>query len=343
MKLPDMQVLEAQKKEKLVGLEKIISPLNLHLEALNQFLDSQVEFFECELKDPISYSLAHKGKRIRPMLVFFSGWQGEGIISKELIKVAGVIELVHLATLIHDDILDEAVIRHNMPTIDKKYGSKIALLLGDALFSHALILASEFEFGNVCHTISQSIKRVCSGEIKQTFQSSKDDYSLNDYYRIIDLKTAELFYVSCLLGGRLGGYPENYVDAVAGFGREIGLAYQIYDDIVDVLGNEKSIGKTLGTDFAHGKHTLLSLKLMEKLDRKNRLEFCKNVHEKKIGLQELEHMLSHYGIFDEVFTLLYKKIENAAKLMEPYQSMPSYSYLMGIPDLILDQASRIKI
>jgi len=336
-----MQVLETQNNEKLMGLEKVFSPLSVHLDELNKFLNSQIDCFELELRDLVSYALEHKGKRIRPMLVFFSGWQSENYVSKDLIKVAGVIELVHLATLIHDDILDEAIIRHNMPTLDKKYGSKIALLLGDALFSHALILASEFEFGNVCQTISQSIRRVCAGEIKQTFQASQDHYSLNDYYRIIDLKTAELFHVSCLLGARLGKYPENYVEAIAAFGREMGLAYQIYDDIIDVLGDEKSIGKTLGTDFAHGKHTLLSLKLMEKLSREECLEFCKNVHEKRIGLKELKRTLLEYGIFDQVISLLNKKIENAAKLIEPYQFMPSYSYLIGIQDLILDQIARI--
>lgn len=338
----NVQSLETQKKDKFIELDKLVSPLNLHLEKLNQFLNDQINFFEPELRTLVSYSLAHKGKRIRPMLVFFSGWQDSGKVYPDLVKLAGLIELVHLATLVHDDILDEALIRHNMPTICKKHGSKIAVLLGDALFSHALILASEFQSGNVCHTISQSIRRVCAGEIQQTFQASADHYSLKDYYRIIDLKTAELFYVSCLLGARLGGYPADYVEAVACFGREMGMAYQIYDDLVDILGDENSIGKTLGTDFAHGKHTLLTLKLLEKLQVQERLTLCNSLQENTISLEELSRMLHNYGVYEEVFVLLKEKIENAGKLIEPFKVMPSYSYLLGLKDLILTQVARIQ-
>lgn len=337
-----VQSLEEQNKEKFMELEKLVSPLNLHLEKLNQFLKDQISFFEPELQALVSYSLAHKGKRIRPMLVFFSGWQNSEYVSSDLIKLAGVIELVHLATLVHDDILDEAVIRHNMPTICKKHGNKIAVLLGDALFSHALILASEFEFGNVCHTISQSIRRVCAGEIKQTFQASEPTYGLTDYYRIIDLKTAELFYVSCLLGARLARFPDDYVEAVASFGREMGIAYQIYDDLADILGDEKSIGKTLGTDFAHGKHTLLTLKLLEKLAEAERLNLYNKIQAQTIQLKDFSDMLFNYGIYEEAFVLLNEKIKNAGKFIEPFKSMPSYPYLLGMRDLILAQVDRIQ-
>lgn len=338
----DMQLKEAQKEEQLMRFDTVFTPLKLHLEGLNSFLNGQMDFFEPELRDLVRYSLDHKGKRIRPMLVFFSGWKGETEVSKDLIKVAGVIELSHLATLIHDDILDEAAIRHNTPTIAKKYGSKVAVLLGDALFSHALMLASEFKYGDVCYAISQSIKRVCAGEIQQTFRAGQDQYSLDDYYRIIDLKTAELFYVSCLLGARLGGYPENYIRAVATFGREMGMAYQIYDDLVDILGSEIYIGKTLGTDFANGKHTLPTLQLIEKLNAQDRLNFLRNFKENRMTLKEFESMLTEHGIFQEAFALLNKKIENAALSIVHYKGMPSVHYLSGIQNLILDQTARLQ-
>lgn len=338
----NIQCREEQRRNKFMELEKLVSPLNLHLEKLDFFLKDQIDFFEPELRPFVSYSLAHKGKRIRPMLVFFSGWEGEGRVSPDLVKLAGLIELVHLATLVHDDVLDEAVIRHNMPTIYEKDGSKIAVLLGDALFSHALILASEFSYGNVCQTISQSIRRVCAGEIQQTFQASEKKYSLKDYYRIIDLKTAELFYVSCLLGARLGRYPADYVEAVASFGREMGMTYQIYDDIVDILGDEKSIGKTLGTDIAHGKHTLLTLKLLEKLKGKEKLEFYNKIQENRITLEELSRMLQDNVIYKEVFVLLKEKVSKAGKFLEPFKEKASYSYLLGMQDLFLAQVNRMQ-
>lgn len=338
----NIELPQAQKDERFMGFETIVAPLAHHLEELNHFLKAQVDFFEPELRDLVRYSLAHQGKRIRPMLAFFSGWKGEKEVSEDLVKVAGLIELSHLATIIHDDILDEAIIRHNMPTISKKYGSQIAVLLGDALFAHAVMLASEFKMGDVCYAISRSIRRVCAGEIQQTFQASQDHYLLEDYYRIIDLKTAELFYVSCLLGARLGGYPEDYTDAVATFGREMGMAYQIYDDLVDVLGNESQIGKTLGTDFANGKHTLPTLILIEQLSASDRIEFLKKVKGNTMTLKELKDMLVHYGVFEKAFTLLNKKIENAGLLIADYKRMPSFVYLSGIQDLVLDQAARLE-
>lgn len=334
----------SQNKEKIFDIAgKLIFPIHSHLEKLNGFLSAQINLFEPELKPLVEYSLAHKGKRIRPMLVFFAGWQGDSRVSPDLVKLAALIELVHLATLVHDDILDEAIIRHNMPTICKKHGSKIAVLLGDALFSHALILASEFQMGNVCGTISQSIKRVCAGEIQQTFQADQEDYALNDYFRIIDLKTAELFYVSCLLGARLGGYPSEYVNAVASFGREMGMAYQMYDDLVDVLGDEKSIGKTLGSDFALGKHTLLTLKLLEKLSVTERCKFSKNIKDNAMKLNDLSDMLHSYGVYEEILALLKQKIENAGKIMEPFKAVPSYPFLLGIQDLISAQVEKLVI
>lgn len=338
----EIELPQLQTKEQFIGFEKIVLPIKYHLEELDRFLNEQVTLFEPELRDLVHYSLEHKGKRIRPMLVFFAGWNGEKEISPDLIKVAGLIELSHLATIIHDDILDEAIMRHNMPTISKKYGPKIAVLLGDALFAHAVMLAAEFKTGDVCYAISRSIRRVCAGEIQQTFQAGEDHYLLEDYYRIIDLKTAELFYVSCLLGARLGGYSEDYIDVVASFGREMGIAYQIYDDLVDILGNEDQIGKTLGTDFANGKHTLPTLILIERLSAKDRIEFLKKVKSNAMTIKELKEILLQYGVFEQAFTLLNKKIENAGLLIADYKQMPSFFYLSGIQDLIIDQAARLR-
>lgn len=328
---------EITQNHRFIGLETVFEPLQAPLESLNKFLNSQIDFFEPELRDLVRYSLEHKGKRIRPMLVFYSAWKDNNEVSEDLIKIAGIIEISHLATLVHDDILDEALIRHNMPTFFNKYGSKIAVLLGDALFSHVLVLASEFESNDVCSTIAQSIRRVCAGEIKQNFYSSKDTYSFEDYYRIIDLKTAELFYTSCLLGARLAGFPEDYVNAVASFGRNIGIAYQIYDDLVDILGHENHVGKTLGTDFASGKHTLPTLRLIDKLSTQERTEFFQNVKNGKITFNHLKSILTQYGVFNDIFTILNERINNAGISITNYKHLPSFPYLTKIQHLISNQ------
>lgn len=333
---------QVDQDHRFVGLETIFKPLAKPLSLLNDFLNTQINFFEPELQDLVRYSLEHKGKRIRPMLVFYSAWKNEQEISENLVKLAAIIELTHLATLVHDDILDEAVIRHNIPTIFNGYGPKIAVLLGDALFAHALVLAAEFESQEISLTIAQSIRRVCAGEIKQTFHSSKDTYTLEDYYRVIDLKTAELFHVSCLLGARLGGFSEDYVSAVGSFGRDLGIMYQLYDDLVDVLESEKYIGKTLGTDFASGKHTLPTLRLIDKLSSKDRFKFLQGVKDGDITFEDLKSMLTHHDVFSDVFDMLNKRIENADLSIANYSHLPSFSYLMKVRDLLSSQVRRLQ-
>jgi len=243
----------------------VFSLLSGHLAALDRCLHDQLSAFEPEIRAMADYCIDTSGKRIRPSLVFLSGWRGADVIQPELVKAATVVELVHLATLVHDDIMDEADVRRNRGTAAREYGPTAAVLLGDALFAHALNLATQFPTTEVCAAVSESTRRVCAGEIVQTLRRGSTNVSRADYQRIIDLKTAELFRVSCHLGARLAGFSPACVEAVGVFGRHLGIAYQMYDDLADFFGEEKRIGKTLGTDFASGKLTLPLFALMDRL------------------------------------------------------------------------------
>ena len=241
-----------------------------HMADLDRFLHGQLGAFEPEIRQMADYCIDTSGKRIRPALVFLSGWRGPGAVSADLVRVAAVVELVHLATLVHDDIMDEADVRRNRRTAAREYGATAAVLLGDALFAHALHLATQFPTTEICAAVSESTRRVCAGEIVQTLRRGSINVTRADYQRIVDLKTAELFRVSCFLGARLAGSEPGYVEAASRFGRRLGIAYQIYDDIVDFFGDESRIGKTLGTDLASGKLTLPLLELLERLPAADR-------------------------------------------------------------------------
>lgn len=249
----------------LRGLGDVFQQVGPHLAALDKFMHSQVGSFEPEIREMAAYCLEISGKRLRPTLVFVSGWQGGGVVPEDLVRVAGVVEMVHLATLVHDDIMDGAEIRRNRRTAAREFGADAAVLLGDALFSQALYVAAQFPSPEVCRLVSESTRKVCSGEIMQTMRRRDANISLADYYRVIDFKTAELFRVSCLLGARIAGCAEDFVAAASDFGRHLGIAYQIYDDLVDFLGEETRIGKTLGTDLASGKLTLPLMLLIAKV------------------------------------------------------------------------------
>ncbi len=249
-------------KAELHGLFERLAP---HFAALDAFLDSQLDAFEPEIRDLARYCIGSGGKRIRPALVFFSGWRDDGRVDEALVRVAAVIEMVHLATLVHDDIMDKADLRRGHRTAAREFGPETAVLLGDALFAHALHVAAGFPTTEVCRRVAASTRRVCTGEILQTLATVETIRDRARYQRIIDLKTAELFAVSCFLGARLGGVGETVAAGAEAFGRRLGTAYQIYDDLSDLFAAEADAGKTLGTDLASGKSTLPVLLLLDRL------------------------------------------------------------------------------
>lgn len=299
----------------------VFAGLKPHMAALDAFLHEQITAFEPEIRDMADYCIDTSGKRIRPALVFLSGWQADGRPQPDLVRAAAVVELVHLATLVHDDIMDGADLRRNRETAARKFGSTAAVLLGDALFSHALHLAAQFPTTEVCATVADSTRKVCAGEIVQTMRRGSTRVSREDYWRIIDLKTAELFRVSCFLGARLSGAADNYVAAVAAFGRHLGIAYQIYDDLTDFYGDEQRIGKTLGTDFASGKLTLPLLVLMEKLPEAERVALRDEICGEKPGQMALRmRQMAEHGIFAAVEAAVLQEIEAAEAALAPWRA-----------------------
>ncbi len=232
--------------------------------ALDAVLHEQVAHFEPEVRELAAYCLESTGKRLRPLLVFLAGWKGSADTDPLLVRAAAVVEMAHLATLVHDDIMDHAMLRRGRATVSAKDGPAVAVLLGDALFAQSVWLSTQFSTTEVCRSVSLATRQVCTGEIVQTLGGATAQPSRERYRRIIDLKTAELFHVSCRLGARLGGGGDDFVEAAGRFGRRLGVAYQIYDDLTDFVGTAEGAGKTLGTDWASGKLTLPMLCLLER-------------------------------------------------------------------------------
>ena len=162
------------------GFAAVFSSLKPHMAQLDRFLAEQIESFEPEIRKMADYCIDTSGKRLRPALVFLSGWKDQETISPDLVRVAAVVELVHLATLVHDDIMDGAELRRNRRTAAKEFGSAAAVLLGDALFSHALNLATKFPSTEVCAAVSDSTRKVCAGEIIQTLRRGTINVTMDD-------------------------------------------------------------------------------------------------------------------------------------------------------------------
>ncbi len=310
---------------------------------LDRFLRGQLGAFEPEIRSMVEYCIDTSGKRIRPALVFLSGWRGSGLVQPDLVRVAAVVELVHLATLVHDDIMDEADIRRSRRTASRQYGSTAAVLLGDALFAHALHLATQFPTNEVCAAVSDSTRRVCAGEIVQTLRRGSTDVTRADYQRIVDLKTAELFRVSCFLGTRLAGFAPEYVDAASRFGRHLGIAYQIYDDLVDFFGEEQRIGKTLGTDLASGKMTLPLLVLRERLAPAEAATLADEIAGERppqlaLRLRQMEQL----GVFAEVAGAVQCEVNAAVEALRPWPQLAPTALLLGLCEVLQAQVARLQ-
>lgn len=235
--------------------KEIADPITPFLTEVRNHLEAQLGTFEPEVAEGARYALSASGKQLRPVLVALSA-QVVGPLGEAHVVGASIVELVHLATLVHDDVIDVAGLRRKRPTVAARFGNQTAVLLGDCLFAHALKLAAGFPTPEVCSVVSDATKAVCSGEILQTLRKGRIDQPLDEYFRVIRLKTAELFALACDLGALLSSAPASTRSALRRFGISFGTAYQVFDDCLDVFGSEEAAGKTLGTDLANGKVTL---------------------------------------------------------------------------------------
>ena len=232
----------------------IVEPVEPFLESVARRLAKQVNEFDPALAQYAEYALNGNGKHLRPTLVALAA-NSLGQTSDAHVSVAVIIEMVHLATLVHDDVMDEAEIRRGQLTLAANWGNEIAVLFGDCLFAQSLKLAASFPTPEVCRAVASATNTVCSGEILQTRHRRNFELSRRDYIRVLEMKTAELFALSCELAAFLSDATAPQRAALREFGLAFGTAYQIYDDCVDLFGTELKAGKSLGTDLAKGKLT----------------------------------------------------------------------------------------
>ncbi len=341
--MPTLTADPEVKQAESPALLRLASAASSHLDALDVYLAGQVNEFEPEVREMAAYCLGHSGKRLRPLLVFYSGWRENHPVQSALVQAAAVVELVHLATLVHDDILDAASLRHSTPTAAAKYGSQTAVLLGDALFSHALKLAADFPTPDVCRAVALATRRVCAGEITQTLRTGQSpDLTLATYRRVIDLKTGELFAVSGRLGAQLSGYAPPLVAAIEEFSRRLGTAYQIYDDIVDFLGREQHIGKTLGTDLASGKLTLPVLLLLRDLPAEEALELAAAIQTgRTAGVDELRRQMELRDVPAACSAYFLAEVDAAINALADFHDYAPVPRLLSLSSYVRGQAAKL--
>jgi octaprenyl-diphosphate synthase len=237
------------------ALDLLYAPVREELAQAEQVFRDQLRSDHAFVDELVSYGCLLGGKRLRPALLLLAG-KAVGEITREHYTLAAVVEMIHTATLVHDDVLDDAETRRHLATVNARWDNEAAVLLGDFLFTHAFYLASTTGSTTACRLIGQATNHVCEGEIKQ--KGSRGNLALTEpeYFAIIEGKTAALTECSCRLGAIFAGADENATQRLAEYGRLLGMAFQIADDLLDVLGEQGVVGKTLGTDLEKQKPTL---------------------------------------------------------------------------------------
>ena len=332
--LPDNRVIRE-------NVPAVTTSLEGFLAIFETYLVDRANYFDHAVRDLAVQALTSGGKRIRPALVHACG-AGNFDVSENLTKAAAIVEFVHVATLVHDDVLDDASIRRDRQTVYADRGATAAILLGDALFAHALEMASEFPENEVCRWVAAATRRTCSGEIQQSFL--RGDFTLTSlrYRQIIEAKTAELFSVSCRLGSHVAGLDDATSALACDFGRRLGLAYQIYDDLADVFGREADFGKSLGRDLAHGKVTLPTITLFSKLSKVEASKLHETLFNSgrepnpEIVLEMVDLMRKH-GVDEECRELLDEELSAIGNTLSEFADDTIARHLDDLRQVIVDR------
>ncbi len=304
--------------------------LRPELDRVESLIREQAVRFDPAVEPYVAYILNTAGKRIRPALVFLSGGATGGLRDDHH-KLAVCLELIHVATLVHDDIIDGATIRRQAPTANAKWGNALSVLLGDCLFSHALALSTEFEDTLIGRKIAMSANEVCTGEIIQTQRRFDMQLSREDYFDIIRKKTAALFASAMELGARLNGQSPETCEALRDFGYDVGTAYQIYDDCVDLVGEEAEYGKTLRTDLHKGKLTLPILNLLSSASERQRERLNRLLLQREpIDLPALANIADYVGAIEAAVVTGRDLVEQARQRLAILEEGEHQAALVGI-------------
>jgi octaprenyl-diphosphate synthase len=294
-------------------------------------IDSQREFPEMQ---KMLRQVLVGGKVVRPTLTLLSG-SFYNYDLKVLQPMATATELMHIATLVHDDAIDSADRRRGNPTINSVWGVDLAILVGDFLFARAGEMAAKTGNIRVVSLFSQTLGIIARGEVKQALASFKLDQTFEQYIERVAAKTAALFTLSTVSGGVLGGAHEEAVQILHDYGYNLGIAFQIVDDILDFVGNAKDVGKPVGADLAQGTVTLPAQKLLQRYPKDNPLLQIARKENLGENIQKVIAMIRASDIIDECYKLAEDYCKLACRDLVKLPDKPAREALVALADYVV--------
>jgi len=281
-------------------IQEILAPIQADLERVERELKEVVNSKTHLVPAVYLHTLEAGGKRLRPALAILSG-AASGQVNPRTYHAAVAVELVHIASLIHDDVVDDAETRRGRLTANRIWGNRISILVADYLFSSAYTLLSRYADAALLYRLSHAIDIMCEGELTQLEHEGSLELTEAFYQEMIAAKTGALMAVACELGARLSGASDAHAAALYRFGWHIGTAFQMADDLLDLAGEEKEIGKPVGNDLRNGRLTLPLIHALRELegdDQENLKALLRREPLDADGLREIRRWVQEAGGFD---------------------------------------------
>src|SRR5438552_1092789 len=317
--------------------------LRTELEEVEKRIAQQASAFDPAIEGYVTYAIGSRGKRLRPLMALLSGGATGGVTSLHL-DLAVIVELIHIATLVHDDIIDEAERRRAQPTVNARWGNSLSVLLGDCLFAHALNLSTNFDNADISRGIALAAREIWSGEMIQTQRRFDLQLQVEDYLRIVEKKTGSLFAAAAELAALISEADSNVIETFKNFGVQIGTAYQIYDDCLDIAGTESATGKTLGTDLRKGKFTLPVLIFLRSASEFERERCCQLLLEERV--EEMIELLRNgaaNGALNESIAAGSDLIRDAQTALDGIESTPYAEALLCLGDALCEMFDQLRV
>lgn len=268
----------------------MFSLISDELERVRSLIERESSDCNETVRELVAETRAGRGKMIRPGLVLLSGLAC-GRVTGEHIRAAAIIEMIHNATLLHDDVIDNSKSRRGVATLNHLRGNESAVLLGDFLLSRVIRLCAMMN-GGMMKVISTAAAQTCEGELRQIAQRGNWGLSESEYIGIIAEKTAALFGAACRIGAILAGAGERQVQKLADYGEKSGIAFQITDDLLDLTGDENKTGKPAGSDINDGKITLAMIHYFDSASEKEKVAALKQINHRRSGLKSAGRILA---------------------------------------------------
>ena len=321
--------------------ESIYAPILPLLDQAEECLHRLTQSDAPHLAPLLDHTITNGGKRIRPAITLLASSFHPGD-TRPPVLMAGAVELLHLATLIHDDTVDNSDLRRGKATVSNLWGSHVAVLFGDYVFAAAATAVCDTENVRVIRRFSETIMDLASGELMEYFGSFDPQQTRSLYSDRIYRKTASLFRTAAETGAILGGAPESEVEALKDYGYQVGMAYQIVDDLLDVQGDAMSLGKPVGNDLRHGIVTLPAIMLMERYPEANPIRaLFQNQdpdREQDGNLKMALEMIQNSDIVEDCFLVIKGHCHAARRCLESLPDCEARGSLLQLADYIWERS-----